>query len=89
MFGCAILSPIEYKERHDKIGHCIYWKVCKYTGISDCEKGYKHQPEPITESKRATILKDFVIQTDRKNNNNRADFVVKDCKRKTYFSIGM
>ena len=24
-----ILTPIEYKERHDKITHCIHLKVCK------------------------------------------------------------
>ena len=29
------------------------------------EKWYKHQPEPITETKGITILWDFAIQVDR------------------------
>ena len=62
--------------------HDIHWKVCKYYGILDCKKEYKHQPEWIAEAKEATILWDFTIQTDRKIKNNRPDFVVKDFKRK-------
>ena len=50
---CAILTLLDYKERHDKIKHYIHRKY----GILDCETWYKHQPEQITESKRA-------IQTD-------------------------
>ena len=56
----------------------------------DREKGYKPQPEPITEAKEAaTILWDFAIETDRKIKRNRPDLVVKDYKRKTYFLIDM
>ena len=35
VYGCPILTPIEYIERHVKIGHYIHWKVCKYYGILD------------------------------------------------------
>ena len=31
-------SILTYKERHDKIGHYIHWKICKYNGILDYEK---------------------------------------------------
>ena len=33
------------------MGHYINLKVCKYKNILDCEKCYKHQREPITETK--------------------------------------
>ena len=59
-----ILTPIEYKEKHDKIGHYIY--ICNYNRLLKSEKCYKHQPEPIREAKESTILSDFAIQTDRK-----------------------
>ena len=52
-------------------------------------KRYKHQPEPITKSKEATIFWDFTIQTDRKMKSNGQDGVVKDYKRKTCFLIDM
>ena len=59
--GCPILTPIEYKERQDKIEQDIHWIVGTYYGILDCEKWYKHQPEPITGAKGVTILQDFTI----------------------------
>ena len=52
----------------------------------DSEKCYKHQPEQITE---ATILCDFVIQTDRKMKSNRQDIVIEDYKNQTYLLIDM
>ena len=45
--SCPILTPIEYKERHYKLGYYTHCKICKYYGIVDCEKCYQHQPEPI------------------------------------------
>ena len=39
------LTLIEYKGRHNKIGHYIHWKMHKYNGIPRCEKWYKHQPK--------------------------------------------
>ena len=27
--GYPILTEVGYKERHDKIGHYIHWKICK------------------------------------------------------------
>ena len=81
VYGWPILTPIEYKESLDEIGHCILWKVCKYSGTLDCGKCYKHQPE----DKGATLLWKFAIQTDRKIKNNRPDIKVKDYKRKYAF----
>ena len=59
----AILKSIEYKERHDKIGHYMHWKICKYFGILDRENLYL--PELMTEAKESIILWHFAIQTDR------------------------
>ena len=28
-----IIVPIEYKERRDKIGHYIHWKICQYWNL--------------------------------------------------------
>ena len=56
MSGYPILTPTEYKERHDKMEHYIHWKIFKYCGILDCEKWYKHQPEPMTEAEEAIIF---------------------------------
>ena len=39
--SCSVLTPIEYKESHDKTGHDIHWNVCIYYGILDCEKWSK------------------------------------------------
>ena len=47
--GCSILTPLEYKEKLDKIGHYIHWKVCKYYRIMDFEKS--SLTRPIIEAK--------------------------------------
>ena len=46
------------------------------------EKWYEQQPEPITEAKELIILRDFVINTERKIKGNRPNISVKDYKRK-------
>ena len=63
--GCPILAPNEYKNKHDRVGQYIHWKVCREYGIENVEKWYEHKPEPITENKTVTILWDFSIHTDR------------------------
>ena len=47
------------------------------------------QPESIAKAKGASILYDFVIQTDRKIKSNRPHIMVKDYKRKLGFLIEM
>ena len=52
VYSCTILAQVEYKERLDKIGHYIHWKICKCHRIPNSgKKWYSHQPEPITEAK--------------------------------------
>ena len=45
--GCLILTPIEIKERQDKIGNYIHRKVCKYYGVLDFEKWYKQKQNEL------------------------------------------
>ena len=61
----------------------------KNYGILDYEKWFKHKPEPIAEAKRATILREFIIKTDRKIKTNRPAIMVKDYKRKPILLIDM
>ena len=68
--------------------HFIHCYICRYYGILDCEKWYEHQPEPITESKRATFLWNCANLIDRKI-KNKPDIVVNGTKRKTYLLIDM
>ena len=56
MFSRPILIQVEYEERHDKIGHYIHRKICKYYEILDCEKRYQHRLEPIAEKKVLLFL---------------------------------
>ena len=61
----------------------------KYDGILKSEKWSKHQPAPITESKKATIVGDLAIETARRIKSNRKDIVVKVYKRKSYLLINV
>ena len=36
--SCRIVTQIEYKEMHDKIGHNINWKIHKYYWLLKSEK---------------------------------------------------
>ena len=49
----VMITLTEYKERHDEMEHYIHWKICKYYRILISENWYKHQPEPIIETKEA------------------------------------
>ena len=46
VFGCPILTSMEYKVMHDEIGQYIHWKIYKYYEIVDG----KHKPKPIRET---------------------------------------
>lgn len=87
--GCSILTPGEYKNRHDRVGQYLHWKMCNHFSIKTQSDWYKHHPEPVTEGKDVTILWDFPIQTDRTIQANRPDIVIKDRKNKQCFLIDM
>ena len=87
--GCLILAPKEYKDRHDKLGQYLHWRICQHYNASHAEHWYEHHPEPVTKGNDATILWDFTIHTDRSIKANRPDIIVKDHKEKTCLLIDM
>ena len=87
--GCRILAPKEYKERHDKTGLNLHWRICQYYNAEHTEHWYKHHPKPVTEGNDATILWDFTMNTDRSVEANQPDITVKDPKEKTCLLIDM
>ena len=87
--GCSILTPGEYKNRHDRVGQYLHWKICKHFSVDTNTNWYEHHPEPVTEGQDFTILWDFPIQTDRTIQANRPDIVIKDKKNNTCLLIDM
>ena len=77
----------EYKNRHDRVGQYLHWKICKEYSIDTNPNWYKHHLEPVTEGNGVTILWDFPIHTDKTIQANRSDIVVKDKKNSTCFFI--
>ena len=65
-----------------KLINYISLKACRYYGILDCVKWYKHHPEPQTQAKGTNIIWDIAIQTDGKIKSRRPDIEIKDYKRK-------
>ena len=89
MFGCSILTPNEYKNRHDRVGQYLHWKICRHYSISTPSNWYEHHPDPVTEGKDVSILWDFPIHTDRTIQANRPDIVIKDKRNNTCLLIDM
>ena len=85
--GCSILTPIEYKNRHDRVGQYFQWKICTYYTTPHAEKWYEHRTTPVVEGENTTILSDFPINTDRTTQANRPDIVIKDYKSRTCLLI--
>ena len=64
--GWPILAPKEYKERHDKTGQYLHWRICQHYNAPYAEHWYEHQPEPVTKGNGVTILgTSQYIQTDQ------------------------
>ena len=87
--GCSILTPGEYKTRHDRVRRYLHWKICNHFLVDTTENWYEHKPEVVTGGPGFTILWDFPIHTDRTIQANRPDIVVKDKQEKTCLNIEM
>ena len=87
--GCSVLVPNEYKNRHDRVGQYLHWKICESYKIETFEHWYEHKPQPVVEGDSVTLLWDFPIRTDRTIQANRPDIIVKDFKKKTFLLIDM
>ena len=86
---CSILTPTEYKNRHDRVGQYLHWKICEHYNTPHAEKLYEHKTQAIVEGEYTTILWNFPINTDRTIQANRPDIVIKDYKSKTCLLIDM
>ena len=81
--------PNEYKNRHNRVGQYLHWKICKHFSIGTQGNWYEHHPEPVTEGKDTVVLWDFPIHTDRTIQANRPDIVIKDKTNNTCLFIDM
>ena len=81
--GRPVIHPTEYKNRHDRIGQYIHWKICQHFKGPYHKNWYEHKPEPVFETKSATILCAFAIHTVRKIDANKRDITIKDHTNKS------
>ena len=88
MSGCSIFTSTEYKNRHDRVGEYLHWKISKHCKTPHTEKWYEHKTPPVV-GESTTILWDFQINTDRTIQANRPDIVIKDYKSRTCLLIDM
>ena len=54
--GCPILAPKEYKERHDKTGQYLHWRICHHYNVPYAEHWNGHHPETVNEGNGVIIL---------------------------------
>ena len=87
--GCSVLTPGEYKRRHDGVGQYLHWKICNHFKVSTKINWYEHHSEPITDGPNFMILWDFPIQTDRTIQANGPDVVVKNFLNNVCYLIDM
>ena len=62
--GCSILTPREYKTRHDRVGQYLHWKICNHFLVDTTKNWYEYKPEAVTEEPGFTIFWDLPIHTD-------------------------
>ena len=62
--GCPILTPTEYKNRHDRVGQYLHRRIYKHYKTQQAEKWYGHKTPSVVEGENTTILWDFPINTD-------------------------
>ena len=70
-------------QRHDRVAKFIHWTLRKNCNLTHSEKWHEKTPQPVIESTEVTILCDFIIHTDRKNDGKRPDIIIKYHREKT------
>ena len=53
VYGCPIMTPNEYLQRHDRMGQYINWKICKQHNAPCAKNWYELK---VVEAESATIL---------------------------------
>ena len=77
---CPELAQREYKRRHDWVGRCIHWEICRANGIHVKSKWYEQQPEAVIENDSCKILWYFTVQTYHFITTRRPDMILIDQK---------
>ena len=77
--GCPKLAMTEYVHRRNKVAAYVHWNICRNFDVKVPGKWYEHQPEPVIEHQKATILWDLPVHTEREIKANRPDIILK-CK---------
>ena len=67
----------------------MHSKILKSYNIKANDKWYEHQPEPVTENEKVTILWDMEIHTDKTIKANKLDIIITDKQEKTCMLIDM
>ena len=77
--GCPELAKTEYIHRHNKVAAYVHWNICRNFDINIPDKWFEHQPQPVIEHQKATILWDLPVHIDHEMKANRPDIILK-CK---------
>ena len=79
--SCLVISPTEFKSRHDRVGQYIHWKIGQHHKNPYHKNWYEHKPELVVESESTTLLWDLAIHADRRIDSNKPDIIIKDHKK--------
>ena len=85
--GCHILTPNEYRNRHDRVGQYLHLKICNHYNTPHAEKWYERKTPLVVEGENTTMLWDFPIIKDKTIQAKGPDIVIKDYKSKTCLFI--
>ena len=53
---CPVIRPTEYKNRHDRVGHYIHWKICQHCKAPYHKNWYEYKTEPVVEAESVIIF---------------------------------
>ena len=67
----------------------MHWKICNHCNFETPNKWYEHEPLPVVDTPKVTIVWDLPIRIDRTIQANRPDIVIKHKQNKTCQLIDM
>ena len=79
--GCPVSAKTEYLHRHNMAAAYIHWCLSKHYGFKTEDPYYKHEPKPVLDNDKVTILWDYSVQTDKEIKANRPDIIVRVKKK--------
>ena len=74
--GQPIITPYQYLLRYYTMGQYIHWKIFQHYNAPYAKNWYKHKPQKVPETEKATILWNFPIHTHRAIQVNKLDITV-------------